>query len=187
MSSPKYPPPEFVTAYTENPRQALTPGNASQAVLSLPSPRKEDRDHESTWPFQSYLELAALPVAPSRARMHARAMLGEWGMKALSDETDLVITELTTNAVQASEQLQEHLPAIKLWLLSDAVRLVIVVWDASSQLPQLAETALDALGGRGLQIVAALSNNWGWYGRSDMAGKCVWSEIATTPEINFLA
>jgi anti-sigma regulatory factor (Ser/Thr protein kinase) len=114
-------------------------------------------------------------------------MLTEWGLKTLIDETDLVVTELTTNALQASEQLQERSPAIKIWLLSDAVRLVIVVWDASRQLPQLTDAPLDALSGRGLQIVAELSNDWGWYGRSDMAGKCVWSEIVTTPEINFPA
>jgi anti-sigma regulatory factor (Ser/Thr protein kinase) len=187
MSSPKHQSSEFVVTHPANPRQEFMSEESSQTVLSLPSPRKDDSGDGSTWVFQSYLELDALPVAPSRARMHARAMLTEWGLKALSDETDLVITELTTNAMQASEQLQEQPCAIRVWLLSDAVRLVIVVWDASRQLPQLAEASLDAMDGRGLQIVAALSNDWGWYGRSDMAGKCVWSEIVTTPEIEFLA
>ena len=96
-----------------------------------------------------------------------------------------MVTELTTNAVQASERLPERPATIKLWLLSDEVRLVIVVWDASRQLPHLTEAPLGALRGRGLQIVAELSNDWGWYGRSEMAGKCVWSEIVAAPDISF--
>jgi anti-sigma regulatory factor (Ser/Thr protein kinase) len=187
MSSPKHQSSEFVATHSTNQRQEFMSEKSFQTALFLPSPRKDENGDGSAWVFQSYLRLDALPVAPSRARMHARAMLAEWGLKALSDETDLVITELTTNAMQASEQLQEQPCVIRVWLLSDAVRLVIVVWDASCQLPQLAETSLDAMDGRGLQIVAALSNDWGWYGRSDMAGKCVWSEIVTPPEIEFLA
>lgn len=181
MSSPNSP-----TPVTVNPQRAVKPGNVSRSALPPPARRKDDSGRESTWPFQSYLELAALPVAPSRARTHARTVLAEWGLTAIIDEADLVISELTTNAVQASERLQEHPPTIKLWLLSDAVRLVVVVWDASLQLPQVTDAPPDALNGRGLQIVAELSDDWGWYGRSKMAGKCVWSEIFTTPEVNFL-
>ena len=57
------------------------------------------------WPFQSYLELGALPSAVPCARLHARQVLWEWGTKTLADPVELVVSELVTNALQASEGL----------------------------------------------------------------------------------
>jgi hypothetical protein len=130
------------------------------------------------WPYVSYLEFAALPTAPSCARSRAKACLDEWKLSALRENTELVLSELATNAVLASRTAGTRHPVIRLWLLGDAARLVIVVWDASGNPPEAAEVPVAAEHGRGLQIVAALSSHCGWYTRSDSAGKCVWAELA---------
>lgn len=135
----------------------------------------------NNWPCRSYLEFAALPTAPSCARLHTRAMLAEWELAILSNDADLVVSELTTNALKASEESDESPALIRLWLLSDGNRLVIVVWDGSRWPPAPTSAAVTDERGRGLQIVAAVSSDWGWYGRTDMGGKCVWAEIRQSP------
>jgi hypothetical protein len=115
------------------------------------------------------------------ARLHAKARLAEWGLAALSDDTELVVAELTTNALMASGATGIHPPIIRLWLLSDTSRLIIVVWDGSLRPPALTKALTTAEHGRGLQIVAAVSSDWGWYGRTDIGGKCVWAEIKKSP------
>ena len=75
-------------------------------------------------------------------------------------------------------------PAVMFWLLSDGDRLVVAVWDASTELPQCSAMALDALGGRGLHIIAALTDDWGWFRWSEIAGKCVWAAFRMTQEAN---
>ena len=50
----------------------------------------------------SYLELGALPTAVPCARLHARHLLWEWGLSALVEDTELLTSELITNAVKAT-------------------------------------------------------------------------------------
>ena len=54
------------------------------------------------WPLCSYLELGALPTAVPCARLHARHVLREWGMSRLAQDGELLVSELVTNAVQAT-------------------------------------------------------------------------------------
>jgi anti-sigma regulatory factor (Ser/Thr protein kinase) len=108
-------------------------------------------------------------------------MLAEWDLAILSDDADLAVSELTTNALAASAGTGESPALIRLWLLSDGNRLVIVVWDNSRRPPVPTEAAVTDEHGRGLQIVAAVSSDWGWYGRTDIGGKCVWAEIKQIP------
>jgi hypothetical protein len=48
----------------------------------------------TTWPRTSSLALGALPTAPSCARLHAEAVLHEWGLVALAETAALVVSEL---------------------------------------------------------------------------------------------
>ena len=57
------------------------------------------------WPLRSFLELGALPGAAPCARLHTRHLLGEWHQAALTASAELVVTELVTNAVKASQSL----------------------------------------------------------------------------------
>jgi hypothetical protein len=78
------------------------------------------------WPFQSYLELGALPSALPSARLHARFVVAEWGLEPIVDTVELVVSELVTNGVKASREL-EHLPPVWLGLSGDADRVLIAV------------------------------------------------------------
>ena len=183
MSSSQHPYPAFMA---EGQQPAFKPGMAAQAIIPPPPPRQDAAANFGNWPFRSYLELAALPTVPSCARMHARVMLAEWGLAVPRDDTELVVSELTTNALGASPTAGENLAVIRLWLLSDAGRLVIVVWDASRKPPQLSDAMLLDEHGRGLNIVATLSCDWGWFSRPDIGGKCVWAVIRKPP-VRFMA
>jgi anti-sigma regulatory factor (Ser/Thr protein kinase) len=121
--------------------------------------------------------LSALPTAPSCARQVCRLQLAEWGLVALSDSCDLIVSELASNAVRACEYLGR--PAqlgIRLSVRGERVR--IEVWDPAPGLPRLNAdaTELDETG-RGLHLVDALSaGRWGTHPCPD-GTKIVWAEI----------
>lgn len=123
------------------------------------------------WPLGSHLKLGPYPGAVPCARLHARLVTGEWGLDALAGSTELVVSELVTNAVEVS-QLLEQLPPVQLWLRSDGVRVLVVVRDASPRPPVRVEAAADEESGRGLVLVEALTERWGW--NPDHGGKAVW-------------
>ena len=126
------------------------------------------------WPLSSFLELGPLPTAVSCARLHAKHVLWEWGVSALSERVELIVSELATNALKASTALDRISP-IRLWLLSDRQRVLILVWDANPQPPVRMDVDEQAEGGRGLLLVEALSAKWDWYAHTEMGGKVVWA------------
>jgi anti-sigma regulatory factor (Ser/Thr protein kinase) len=134
------------------------------------------------WPLQTRLPLAALPTAPSVARGHVRTVAREWGLADLADTAELLVSELVTNAVQASAKLRTAgTPVIHLRVTSDRMSMVIHVWDASSGMPvrRVDADELDEEGGRGLLLVETLSKDWGAYRKAD--GKVVWCLITAEP------
>jgi anti-sigma regulatory factor (Ser/Thr protein kinase) len=130
------------------------------------------------WPYRIFLELGALPGAVSCARLHARLVLAEWGLAALSESLELVVPELVTNGVRASRAMGRD--AVRIWLVSDLGRVVVFVWDASPRPPTLADPGADAENGRGLLLVDALSQRWGHFGY-DGDGKVVWALLEAAP------
>src|SRR5450759_5452176 len=110
----------------------------------------------SGWPLQSFLELGALPGAVPCARLHTRHVLWEWGLTALRDDTELLVSELVTNAVHASQSMEWTFP-VRMRLLSDRAQVAIVVWDANPQPPVRTEAGEDDETGRGLILVDAIS------------------------------
>jgi len=134
------------------------------------------------WPLRSYLELGALPTAVPCARLHTRHLVWEWGLNDLADSTELLVSELVTNAVKATAGREDQ-TALRLQLSSDNARVLIEVWDADPQPPVPKGLDDDGTpdpqeeGGRGLFLVAALSTRWDWYLTQEPAGKVVWCEI----------
>jgi anti-sigma regulatory factor (Ser/Thr protein kinase) len=128
------------------------------------------------WPRQSFLELGALAGAVPCARLHARQLTWEWGLSGLSEDVELLVSELITNAVRASRSLPQPWP-VRLWLLADTQQVLILVWDASEQEPVRADVGADIEGGRGLLLVDAMSSKWDWYSTKDMGGKIVWALV----------
>lgn len=133
----------------------------------------------------SHLELGPLLTAVGSARGHVRAMLKEWGLDddELIETTELLVSELTTNAILATRALDTPLPMpVRLWLHANRKRVLLTVWDADPQEPMLQQDIdLMAESGRGLFFVATYSKQWGWYEPPVMGGKSVWCEIPREP------
>ena len=98
----------------------------------------------------------------------------EWGLTGLSENVELLVSELVTNAMHASRTMKEITP-VRLWLLTDKTRVLILVWDASSQAPARVDISGDGESGRGLLLVETISDKWDWYFPQDMGGKVVWA------------
>jgi len=129
----------------------------------------------TAWPLISHLELPALPAAVRDTRKHARSVALEFGLSAIADTTELVVSEIVTNAVRATSDLRGSsltTPVIRLWLASDLCSILIRVWDASSQMPTRQDARPDDESGRGLMLVECLASEWGAY--QEKYGKVVW-------------
>jgi anti-sigma regulatory factor (Ser/Thr protein kinase) len=101
------------------------------------------------------------------------------GIGELAEDAELIVSELATNALKASQSLQEVRP-FALCLRSDCERLIIEVWDHSLREPRSALAGGDAEGGRGLLVVESLSTRWG-YQRTGYSTKVVWAELNNPP------
>jgi anti-sigma regulatory factor (Ser/Thr protein kinase) len=126
--------------------------------------------------LSSTLELAPLDTAASCARLHAVHVLHEWGLRELADDAALIVSELITNAADASIVVPER-PSITLRLLSTETSLLIEAWDQSPLDLEPREADADDECGRGLTVVAALSTRWGCE-RTGYRRKRVWAELA---------
>jgi anti-sigma regulatory factor (Ser/Thr protein kinase) len=103
-------------------------------------------------------------------------VLWEWGLAHLSEDVELLVSELVTNAVDASAAADGISP-VRLWLLADGTRVLILVWDASSRPPVPGDVGADSESGRGLLLVEAVSQRWDWYLSADTGGKVVWATL----------
>ncbi|MFF3953322.1 SpoIIE family protein phosphatase [Streptomyces sp. NPDC001890] len=109
------------------------------------------------------------PRSVGRARELARGRLLDWGLDELVDTTELLVSELVTNALRYGEG------ETRLRLLRDRT-LVCEVWDAGLVQPRRRRARDTDEGGRGLQLVGLLSVAWG--SRRTPRGKTVWFELA---------
>jgi anti-sigma regulatory factor (Ser/Thr protein kinase) len=133
----------------------------------------------------SALDLRPLPTAVPCARLHARNVLLAWGLADLAAETELVVSEIATNAIRATLEAEPGAdpPPVRLRL---SVRMdhggrihgvQVEVWDSSDPLPlHRRDAPPDEPGGWGLVLVAALSARWGSYPARD-GGKVVFAVI----------
>ena len=125
-------------------------------------------------PLKAVLDLGAVPTAPGCARAWTRQILWEWRLAALSDTTEVIVSELTTNAVLASRR--EGRPCIRLILTLDEGELAVLVRDYCSGSPQPREAGTYDEDGRGLLLVQVMSSRTGWYPAGDSTpGKVVWA------------
>jgi anti-sigma regulatory factor (Ser/Thr protein kinase) len=129
------------------------------------------------------VRLAALPSAVPWARRVLRHMLHEWQVESMEDPAALLVSELVTNAVEASAgrtgRDQGKLPMIGLAIRLTAASLVLEVWDPSPLRPVPHEADIAGDRGRGLLLIDALADSWGH--RAADGGKVVWCEVAIPP------
>jgi anti-sigma regulatory factor (Ser/Thr protein kinase) len=94
-------------------------------------------------------------------------------MATLTEDVELVVSELVTNAVKASAKETDD---VAVWLWADGQsNLLIEVHDFGAGIPLLVDPADDETSGRGLLLVAALSKDWGCCPSG--AGKVVWAHL----------
>jgi anti-sigma regulatory factor (Ser/Thr protein kinase) len=151
------------------------PGNSGAPVPVLPL-QYQGMGMDGEWPLRDFIELGALPGAVPCARLHARQLMWEWGFRRFSESVELLVSELVTNAMQATRTMERITP-VRLWLLADKTRVLILVWDASPREPARVNISGDAESGRGLLLVETISDRWDWYFPQDTGGKVVWAEL----------
>ncbi|WP_225849229.1 ATP-binding protein [Streptomyces sp. HPF1205] len=136
-------------------------------------------------PLHSRFDLAPSPSAVRWGRKHAAGILAAWGVAgAVVDDGLVVVSELLSNAVQHSvEPLDpaEGCPdsvvcSLLLWLTEKG--LTVSVYDADRRPPVPRNAPTDAERGRGLHLVAALSEAWGYTHPAPASGKLVWARLA---------
>jgi anti-sigma regulatory factor (Ser/Thr protein kinase) len=135
-------------------------------VIDAPPPRSPPAHHTADLSrvFQGGAD------TPRAARHFVIDTLRAWGAEPrLVDNAALVVTELITNAMMHARSGS----TVRITARRDAI--CIAVEDAAAALPiQRSPTAL-ASSGRGLAMVAALSQQWGVDRLED--GKVVWAEL----------
>ncbi|WP_328885070.1 ATP-binding SpoIIE family protein phosphatase [Streptomyces sp. NBC_00316] len=119
-------------------------------------------------------DLPAVPAAVSDARTHVAEKLTAWGLADATPTTELIVSELVTNAIRHAQ------PPIRLRLIHHAASLVCEVADSSSTSPHLRRARTFDENGRGLFIVAQLTERWGT--RHDHHGKTIWAEHTPAPD-----
>ncbi|TDQ50256.1 SpoIIE family protein phosphatase [Actinorugispora endophytica] len=107
-------------------------------------------------------------TTPARVRRLVRDTLTVWGLPDCVDVTELLATELVTNAVRHASR------PIELRLLRTDT-LLCEVTDDDQHRPVLRHAAETDEGGRGLQLVSRLAARWGTSGKT--TGKVVWFEL----------
>ncbi|MER6955857.1 SpoIIE family protein phosphatase [Streptomyces sp. NPDC000618] len=112
-------------------------------------------------------ELPADPAAVAEARKTASLRLAEWGLAELSFTTELVVSELVTNAIRYATG------PIRLRLIRGRT-LVCEVFDGGATAPHLRHPRATDEGGRGLLLVSQVTQRWGT--RFLGEGKVIWAE-----------
>ena len=121
------------------------------------------------------IELTARPESAGLARRFAHACLLDWQLDRLTDDVDLVVSELVTNALLHARGEGRRSAPIFLEVLRELDSLVCRVIDGSAAPPAQETAGETAENGRGLLLVDVLAAQWGWY--AGPGGKAVWARF----------
>ncbi|MGI5142033.1 SpoIIE family protein phosphatase [Streptomyces sp. CA-106110] len=130
-------------------------------ALLLARTRALGADQVATW------DVPPDPAEVATTRQYAIEQLAEWGLTEVTFVTELVVSELVTNAIRYGG------PPIQLRLIRDG-SLICEVSDGSSTSPHLRRAHAFDEGGRGLLLVAQLTQRWG--SRQTSEGKTIWAD-----------
>jgi anti-sigma regulatory factor (Ser/Thr protein kinase) len=141
---------------------ALLPARSSDDVtLLVVRTRKLDSQQVASW------DVPSDPAIVSTMRSALTRQLAEWDLDELAFATELMLSELITNAIRHATG------PIRVRMLRGR-SLICEVSDASSTSPHLRRAAITDEGGRGLFLVAQLAQRWGTRYTAD--GKVIWAE-----------
>jgi anti-sigma regulatory factor (Ser/Thr protein kinase) len=121
------------------------------------------------------VELQALPSRIGQVRRIVSAQLRYWHLDPLIDSAALGVTELLSNVHRHAEPDKQ----CRVEIVLHRNRLVVSVRDNDPRLPSPRGAGASATGGRGLALVASLSENWGVRPHKD-GGKVVWFTLAAS-------
>ena len=142
-------------------KDLLPDSPADDVALLLVRTRALHADQVAAWALPSD------PAIVADARAQATRQLAAWGLEEAAFVTELVVSELVTNAIRYGDV------PIGLRLIRDRT-LICEVSDASSTAPHLRRARTYDEGGRGLHMVAQLTQGWGT--RQTPTGKTIWAE-----------
>ena len=147
--------------------QALLPDRpADDVALLIARTRALDTAHVATW------DVPRDAAAVAETRKNACRQLAAWGLEDAAVVTELVVSELVTNAIRYGDA------PIQLRLIRNR-NLICEVSDANSATPHLRRARTFDEGGRGLLLVAQLTQGWGT--RQTYTGKTIWAEQSLPP------
>ncbi|MFC5805288.1 SpoIIE family protein phosphatase [Streptomyces formicae] len=135
-------------------------------ALLIARTRVLDSDRVAAW------DLASDPAIVSEARRHATGQLAAWGLTDAAFITELIVSELVTNAIRYGR------PPIQMRMIHENSTLICEVSDSSSTTPHMRRARTFDEGGRGLLLVAQLAQRWGT--RHAPTGKTIWAEQSLT-------
>lgn len=118
--------------------------------------------------------LALKPIAASvpMARNLVSGMLSKWRLTALIEGATLVVSEFVSNAIRYGSDITLYL------YLKGPGNLVVEVWDSSPEPPAQQDPHPYDVCGRGLQLVDAYADSWGYRAHDDR-GKIIWARLVT--------
>jgi anti-sigma regulatory factor (Ser/Thr protein kinase) len=122
------------------------------------------------------VELQALPSRIGQVRRIVSAQLRYWHLDPLIDRAALGVTELLTNVHRHAQP--DKVCTVEIELVLD--RLTVSVHDHDPRLPEVRDVGPSATSGRGLAMVAAVSESWGVRPDGE-SGKIVWFSLPTAP------
>ncbi|MFF3593990.1 SpoIIE family protein phosphatase [Kitasatospora indigofera] len=141
---------------------AMLPSHPTDDIaLLVARTRVLAEDHVAEW------EVPSDPAAVSGVRAAVSGQLADWGLEEAAFVTELILSELITNAIRYATG------PIRVRLLRDR-SLICEVSDTSSTSPHLRYAATMDEGGRGLFLVAQFAERWGT--RYTGSGKVIWTE-----------
>ncbi|MHC3467218.1 SpoIIE family protein phosphatase [Streptomyces sp. 7R007] len=143
-------------------------GAHDDVALLLARTRGLPASQVATW------DIPADPSLVAPIRKQVVEQLDTWGLPEATFTAELVVSELVTNAIRYGAH------PIRLRLIHDATTLICEVSDTSHTAPHLRRAKTWDEGGRGLLLVAQLTQRWG--SRHTTDGKTIWAEIGLLGE-----
>ncbi|WP_033278869.1 SpoIIE family protein phosphatase [Streptomyces sp. NRRL F-525] len=148
----------------------LPPGGAADDVaLLLARTQGLPAEQVSTW------DIPADPSLVAPIRKQVVEQLDQWNLSEAGFTAELVVSELVTNAIRYGAH------PIRLRLIHDATTLICEVSDTNHTAPHLRRAKTWDEGGRGLLLVAQLTQRWG--SRHTADGKTIWAELSLFDEV----
>jgi PAS domain S-box-containing protein len=155
--------PSLETACDNIIKAVLPDRPADDVALLIARTHALSDDQVATW------DLPADPAVVASVRQQVSVRLTGWGLDDVAFTTELVVSELVTNAIRYAQS------PIQLRLIHDRT-LICEVSDGSSTAPHLRQARAFDEGGRGLFLISQLTQRWG--SRQTPQGKTIWTEQA---------